>query len=263
MTRLHQINASVYTPDGVDFLSACRRITHLGIGAHQDDLEIMAFHGIVQHFKNPKHWFGGIICKDGGPTRQREQEKAANIGQYGLLIQLNNPNQLNDYLIQLHPDVLYTHSPFDKHPTHIKIFQHVLETLRRLPRKQQPQEIYGCEVWRDLDWLPDDQKVRLDVSGHDALAKKLIRTFASQTKHKKYLEATLGRRQANATFFDPYDKDRATQIQVAIDLSPLVRNKKLDIRTFVDRQIEQFKKELSETHATGLSRRNGQPLRRS
>jgi LmbE family N-acetylglucosaminyl deacetylase len=57
------------------FSEALARITHLGIGAHQDDLEFMAFHGILACFRmRDDRWFGGVTCTNGagssrtGPT---------------------------------------------------------------------------------------------------------------------------------------------------------------------------------------------------
>ena len=46
--RLRQSSADIFIPDGKPAEEALARITHLGIGAHQDDLEFMAFHGILQ-----------------------------------------------------------------------------------------------------------------------------------------------------------------------------------------------------------------------
>jgi hypothetical protein len=44
--KLHKPSAVIFIPDGKPLAEALPRITHLGIGAHQDDLEFMAFHGI-------------------------------------------------------------------------------------------------------------------------------------------------------------------------------------------------------------------------
>lgn len=40
-------NARIFVPDAKRIGDACQRITHLGIGAHRDDLEFMALHGIL------------------------------------------------------------------------------------------------------------------------------------------------------------------------------------------------------------------------
>jgi hypothetical protein len=44
--NLHHATAEVFVPDGAPMAKALERITHLGIGAHQDDLEFMAFHAV-------------------------------------------------------------------------------------------------------------------------------------------------------------------------------------------------------------------------
>jgi len=63
--KLHNRSAKVFVPDGKPLSAVLKRITHLGIGAHQDDLEFMAFHGILQCFASPAKWFGGVTCTNG------------------------------------------------------------------------------------------------------------------------------------------------------------------------------------------------------
>lgn len=46
--KFHRSDAVLYVPDGVAPAAALARTTHLGIGAHQDDLEIMAVDGILK-----------------------------------------------------------------------------------------------------------------------------------------------------------------------------------------------------------------------
>ena len=110
MTRVPpQPDASTLVADGAPLDEAFRRITHLGIGAHQDDLEIMAYHGIACCFGDDARWFGGITCTDGAGSpragsfadfsdgqmkeaRRREQEEAARLGQYGVMVQLGYPS---------------------------------------------------------------------------------------------------------------------------------------------------------------------------
>ena len=98
--KLHNPTAGIYIPDGKPQAEALARVTHLGIGAHQDDLEFMAFHGILECFAKDDKWFGGVTCTDGagssrtGPyakftdvemmaIRRQEQDTAALIGGYG------------------------------------------------------------------------------------------------------------------------------------------------------------------------------------
>ncbi len=107
--KLHQPSAEVFIPDQLDESRALGRTTHLGIGAHQDDLEFMAFHGILQCFARDDKWFGGVTCTNGagssrsGPyaefsdaemmrIRRQEQNTAAVIGGYSAMIQLDYPS---------------------------------------------------------------------------------------------------------------------------------------------------------------------------
>jgi hypothetical protein len=63
--NLSRSAAEVFVPDGTAEDLALARITHLGIGAHQDDLEFMAFHGITECFGRDDRRFGGVTCTDG------------------------------------------------------------------------------------------------------------------------------------------------------------------------------------------------------
>ena len=61
--KLHNPTADIFVPDGQPVETALHRVTHLGIGAHQDDLEFMAFHGILAGYE--KRSFAGVTCTDG------------------------------------------------------------------------------------------------------------------------------------------------------------------------------------------------------
>ncbi|MEI6194161.1 MAG: PIG-L family deacetylase, partial [Verrucomicrobiota bacterium] len=125
---------------------------------------------------------------------------------------------------------------------------------RELPRGQRPEKVIGCEVWRDLDWMPDAAKVLMDVSGHDRFAAKLNGVFDSQIAGgKRYDLATLGRRSANATFFESHATDAATQLIFGMDLTPLVADESKDIAAYVSGFIDQFRADVT----TKLNKRLG------
>lgn len=268
--------AELFIPDGLDEQAALSRITHLGIGAHQDDLEFMAFHGILSCYQNPSQWFGGVTCTNGAGSartgayaqfsdeqmqaiRRKEQNLAAQIGQYGAMIQLDYPSSaakdpqdtaLRDDLIEVlratQPSVVYTHNLADKHDTHIGVAVAAIQAIRALPPEQRPKEVYGCEVWRTLDWMPDAEKVLQEVSFHDNLAAALNGVFDSQIAGgKRYDLAVMGRRRANATYFESHAVDRSDSIIYAMDLTPLVRDASLDIADYIDGFIERFRNEVS------------------
>jgi hypothetical protein len=82
----------------------------------------------------------------------------------------------------------------------------------------------GCEVWRNLDWLLDADKVALDSGRHPDLALKLLTVFDSQvTGGKRYDLAAVGRRLSNATFYASHATDSYSGITWAVDLTPVTR----------------------------------------
>jgi LmbE family N-acetylglucosaminyl deacetylase len=283
--KLHQPSAEVFIPDQLDESRALARTTHLGIGAHQDDLEFMAFHGILQCFAREDKWFGGVTCTNGagssrsGPyaefsdaemmkIRRQEQNTAAVIGGYSAMIQLDYPSgavkspteqelkdDLNAILSATRPEVVYTHNLADKHDTHVGVTIAALLAMREMPSDQRPKQVIGCEVWRNLDWLPDEDKVLMDVSGRDNLAAALNGVFDSQIAGgKRYDLATLGRRAANATFFNSHATDASSQLIFGLDLTPLVTDDRIDIVSYVCSLIDRFNEDVR----TKLSQRIGQ-----
>jgi LmbE family N-acetylglucosaminyl deacetylase len=275
--RFVKTDASVFVPDGLAAEDAFRRITHLGIGAHQDDVEIMAFHGIQKCFASKELWFGAVTCTNGAGSprtgeyaswsdedmaalRRREQEKAAVLGSYGALVQLGYTSaevkdagtgrlraDLVKVLKAVRPEVVYTHNPADKHDTHLAVVFTAIAALRELEPGERPTTVYGCEVWRGLDWMDDEDKVPLDVGRREALSTGLIGVYDSQVEGgKRYDLATVGRRRANASYFRSHATDAAEQLWFAMDLTPLVRDDGLDVRGFVLGHVDKFRASVDE-----------------
>ncbi len=274
----HNSSADTFITDDAPVEDALVRTTHLAIGAHSDDLEIMAYHGIVDcyGYRKRNKWFSGITVTDGrgssrsGPysdctdeemadIRKNEQRQAAMVGKYGAMIQLayesdqimqdDGQNHLRDDLSSVfdfcQPDIVYTHNPADKHDTHIAVLSAAIHVMRDLPSEKRPKRVLGCEVWRDLDWMPDEDKVALDVSKRENLANALVGIFDSQiTGGKRYDRAAVGRRYANATFFHAGGQDRIEQLTFAMDLTPIVEESEMDVKGYVLNYIEKFRCEV-------------------
>jgi hypothetical protein len=102
-------------------------------------------------------------------------------------------------------------------------------------------------MWRDLDWLEVEDKVGLDVSEHPELAEKLFACFESQIAGgKDYGRAVLGRRHANATFYDSHSVDAVKQLWFAMDLTPLIEDNAPSVKDFVDAKLDRFRDSVHE-----------------
>ncbi|MFQ3549743.1 MAG: PIG-L family deacetylase [Armatimonadota bacterium] len=267
-------SSEIFIPDSSDYLTALSRTTHLSIGAHQDDIEIMSYHGIAECYGVEDKWFTGCVVTNGAGSprsgiyanysdkqmqivRNKEQKKAAVIGEYSAQILLDyssldikdnsNKNIINDLknLIEIcKPEIIYTHNPADKHDTHIAVMMRVLDAINMLDESHKPKKIYGCEVWRDLDWLPDDVKIALDVGKRENLANSLVGVFDSQIcGGKRYDIAIMGRRKCHATFYKSHSVDSSSALTFAIDLTPVIYNQ-IDIERHTEKILDSFKSEV-------------------
>ncbi len=269
--KFHLNTAEVYIPDEMPVGQALARTTHLCIAAHQDDIEIMAAQPIIECFQQKDKWFTGVVVTDGRGSprdslykdyndeemrlvRFKEQRKAAFVGEYAAQIMLDHPSKsvkdttkvepLEDILSLLKvtkPQFVYTHNLADKHDTHVSVALRVVEAIRRLDRAERPARLVGCEVWRALDWMVDSDKFMMDISSHENLQAALLGVFDSQIAGgKRYDLASMGRRRANATYFESHDVDSTLGLSYGMDMTLLINDTSMDVPAFVQNFIDHF-----------------------
>jgi LmbE family N-acetylglucosaminyl deacetylase len=268
--KLSQAGAEIWVPDGVSEAAALERVTHLSIAAHQDDVEIMALEGILACFGRSDQWFCAVIVTDGagsprgGPyagytdqqmqtVRQAEQKKAAFVGEYAAVAVLNHPSSavkssghpgpqsdLKALIAATRPQVVYTHNLADKHDTHVAVALRTIAAIREFPAEERPRKLYGCEVWRDLDWMVDSDKIVFRLE-RENIAASLVGVFDSQIAGgKRYDLATLGRRRAHATYYQSHAVDQAQSMNFGVDLTALIENETLDPAEYIGGFIRRF-----------------------
>lgn len=275
--KFSRIEADVWSQpaSGLTAEQALARTTHLCVAAHQDDIEIMAHHGIAACHGRADKFFTGVVATNGAGSpraggyakftdeqmlavRRAEQRRAAELGRYNLMVQLGHPSadvksgreprvfrDLTGIFGACTPEVVYLHQPADKHDTHVALMLRCIEALRAVPRERRPRQVLGCEVWRDLDWLVDADKVALDASGLPELAPALLKVFDSQVAGgKRYDLAALGRRLANATFHTSHATDTTTAITWAMDLTPLVHDENLSVAEFTLGHVDRLRADI-------------------
>ena len=249
--KFHLDTAEVYIPDNEPLEKAFSRTTHLCFAAHQDDIEIMAAQPILECFQKKDKWFTGVVVTDGRGSprddlyknytddemrlvRFKEQHKAAFVGEYAAQVMLGMPSNMvkdasrkepvEDILKVLRaakPQIVYTHNLADKHDTHVAVALRVIEAVRRLDKTERPMQLVGCEIWRALDWIVDSDKLLMNVSDHENLQLALLGVFDSQIAGgKRYDLASMGRRRANATYFESHGVDSAVGVSYGMDMTP-------------------------------------------
>jgi LmbE family N-acetylglucosaminyl deacetylase len=275
--KLSAPKAEIWIPDGAGEADALKRVTHLGIAAHQDDIEIMCMQGILEGFSNDDKWFMAVITTNGAGSprdgvygtysddqmqvvRRLEQKKAAYVGEYSAVAFLDHPSgvmkdatkpgpkaDIKAIVAATKPEVIYTHNLADKHDTHVGTALRVIEAIRELPASDRPKKLYGCEVWRDLDWMLDTDKVLFPLDAHENIQASLVGVFDSQIAGgKRYDLATAARRRAHATYYQSHSVDAAQLLNFGMDLTPLIENDQLDIRQYVDSFLQRFTNDVND-----------------
>ena len=270
-------SAGILVPDGVSIEEALSRTTHLAFGAHHDDLEIAAYASIEECFGKPDAWFTGVVVTDGrgssrtGPyadfsddemrdIRRREQNRAAMVGEYSAVIQLDyqsseiksgvNADLVEDLLSiakSADASTIVSHQPLDRHATHIAVFYHLLEALRKLSPDEFPEAWIGAEVWGKLDWLSPTQKLTFDSGKREHLAQALIGVFDSQIEGgKRYDLGEMGHRRGNATYGESHEGDEFALASLGIDLLGLLKDPSLSAKDFALDAINRFQSETVE-----------------
>ena len=266
-------NASVYFPGEESF----SEITDICIAAHQDDIEIMAYAPIAECYDSSTRSFCGVVVTDGAGSprtgeyadytdeqmkqvRMDEQRKAAKLGKYRAVIQLGYPSKavkdasnfdpaddIFNLLMQVRPKYLYTHNIADKHETHVAVALRVIAAVKKMPKEARPEKIIALEVWRGLDWLCDSDKLCLDTSAYPKLATELLQVHRSQVVGgKRYDNAAVGRRYANATFFASHSTDSSDSISFGMDLVPMIENN-ITPKEYIAQFMNRFEKEVNDT----------------
>jgi LmbE family N-acetylglucosaminyl deacetylase len=269
--KLTKESAEIYVPDSAPVDEALARTTHMGISAHQDDLEIMAYDGILKCFGRTERWFLGVVVTNGAGSprdglyarytdeqmrriRRVEQKKAAFVGEFGAAVFLDHSSSdvkdvsrpgpredIKALITAARPEVVYTHNLADKHDTHVAAALRTISAIRELPAAARPNALYGCEVWRGLDWMLDGDKVVFNVDGHDNIAMSLVGVFDSQIAGgKRYDLATMGRRRANATYHESHAVDVTQMTIFAMNLTSLIEDDTLDVGEYVQAHIRRL-----------------------
>ena len=193
-------------------------------------------------------------------VRWKEQRKAGVIGEYAAQVMLDYPSRLlkdgsrtepiedlQTLIRETSPQIIFTHNLADKHDTHVATALRVIQALRGLAPEERPERLIGCEVWRALDWMVDTDKVQMEVSERENLQAALLGVFDSQIAGgKRYDLASMGRRRANATYFESHGVDQTTGLSYGMDMSPLMDESGGEPAVFVQGFIERFSQEVGE-----------------
>ncbi len=253
---------------------ALKNATDVAVGAHQDDVEIMAGPQLLKTAADPKRQWLSIIMTDGAASksilnecsteltpkqltdmRQREQREAAQMAG-APVIQMKYPSAVvNGHmgegkkreagyalgtLFAAMPDVenVFGHNPLDKHPTHIAVFAAQTAALRAA-KPEKLKKVVGMEVWGGLTGLPEKMLEIFVVDQQEDLGRleKIIQLFQSQIlgQGRNYAAGTVDRMIGHAAYVSsPHLNNPPPGMVIGVDVSEFTRGTSNDMAGLVD-----------------------------
>ena len=241
---------------------ALSHATDIAIGAHPDDVEIMA--GGIQlqdvEDKKPTHWLS-VIVTDGAASnsmlvgssgsktqqektamRQQEQRDAAKLTGVPV-IQMKYPSAaVNDhmgaakkaeaaealsYIFAAAPNTerVYGHNPIDKHDTHLGVLACQTAALRAAANPKL-KHVYGMEVWGGLTGV--EPFLSMFPVSTDVLTKlhDVLQCYQSQIEWqgRDYAKTTVARLEGHGGYVtNPHLSDPPAGMVIGLDITDLVK----------------------------------------
>jgi hypothetical protein len=95
--------------------------------------------------------------------------------------------------------------------------------------------------------MVDTDKVLMNVSDHENLQMALLGVFDSQiVGGKRYDLASMGRRRANATYFESHGVDATTGLSYAMDMTSLMNDPSKNPVVFAKEFIQRFEQDVND-----------------
>jgi LmbE family N-acetylglucosaminyl deacetylase len=194
----------------------------LAIGAHPDDVEVGAGGTLLSHVAQD-HAVSTLVLT-GGETvpadRAREASRAAELMGVRLFhVNLADSSvseggatiaEITRVIEELSPDTIYAPSAHDLNPDHRNVHHAAMVAARRVPR------VFSTVEFRPTRFVPVDEFMDRKLA--------VIRSYTSQVKQRRYLDAELLRatsrywsRYGHSRFVEPFEVARDTESDGTLD----------------------------------------------
>lgn len=253
-----------WTPAGSNIQSALAKANSIAVVAHADDALIMlpdqatavgGTSGLIEILVTDG---AGSVLPPGCRTqselvalREHEEIRVAQRAGFGGVIFLRASSatvrdtgerrvtqSIAAILACTHPEILVTHNPFDRHPTHLAVLARVLDAICRVPRRAWPLRLLGGEVWGGLDFLPAEIVQAHDISAQIETIGELMRLYETQNINQHYDLGAVGRYLSHATFHSSHARNEAVAMALTIDMTALLGRPASSLPDFVVRWFD-------------------------
>ena len=136
----------------------------------------------------------------------------------------------------LRPSEVYLPAPYERHKTHQLCTALILDVLR--VAGGWPMEVLGYSLWGCF-WGGKKRIVR-DISSVIRKKVEAVLAHASQIEYKNYHQGILGKNNYEAVFLESHEIQKASFVEIFLDMGELLTRKDLSINAFTDEDLKSF-----------------------
>ena len=129
------------------------------------------------------------------------------------------------------PKTLYVTSPFERHPTHLKVTDMTVNAVRQI--KNYCPELWGHSVWSGL--FAANKMKAVDILSVLSVKKKAVCMHKSQIKYKDYASGIIGRNRYEGVFLNTHAKKSFEYAETFVNMKTLIKSRNLTLKGFVNR----------------------------
>lgn len=136
----------------------------------------------------------------------------------------------------LRPAEVYLPAPYERHKTHQHCTAITLDALRNT--EGWPMEVFGYSLWGCF-WGGKKRIVR-DIGSVIRKKVEAVLAHASQIEYKNYQQGILGKNNCEAVFLESHEIQKASFVEIFLDLGELLTRKDLSLKAFTQEDLESF-----------------------
>lgn len=245
-------NLPEYGPEGENILV---------ISPHPDD-DVLGAGGIMAEASQKGKRVFSVYITDGGssPRRdkktsdsemacQREKEAISALqilkGHGAFFLRMRSselPRKLAEGEETLHkifaylvPTKIILPSPYERHITHQLCTRMTLQALRKWAKKP---ALWGYSIWGTF-W-GGNKRIICDITPFIKEKVQAILAHESQVAYKNYHQGILGKNNYEAIFWESHEVQKASFVEIFLDMQELLQNLNLTLADFVRQDMEAF-----------------------
>lgn len=138
----------------------------------------------------------------------------------------------------LKPAEVYLPAPYERHRTHQLCTGLALDALRSAG--DWPFKAYGYSLWGSF-WGGKERFAR-DIGSVIRKKVEAVSAHASQIEYKNYHQGILGKNNQDAVFWESHEVQKASFVEIFLDLTELLGRRNLSVKTFIQEDLEEFLK---------------------